>query len=96
MVDPTDVDIRFTLYGDDGELGEREPLGGRPAHKLGMLITVTAATQAIAHAVGANAAHVRSNLPITEHDGITARGEFARGEHGLKTQLKEAFGVHDP
>ncbi|MFC8597132.1 acyclic terpene utilization AtuA family protein [Isoptericola sp. NPDC057191] len=71
-VDPADVDIRFTLYGDDAVLGEREPLRGQPAHEIGVLLTVTAATQEIAHAVGATAAHVLSHLPIPEYDGLVS------------------------
>lgn len=71
-VDPADVDIRFTIYGDDGVLGAREPLSLDGVHEVGILLTVTAASQEIAHAVGATAAHVLSHLPIPEYDGLVS------------------------
>lgn len=70
-VSPDDVDIDFTLYGANGVLGEREP-EHTPSRELGILITVTAHTQEIAHSVCASVAHVVSHLPIPEYDGLAS------------------------
>jgi len=71
-VDPATVDIALTLYGDDGVLRDREPLRGRPGHELGVLLTVTAPRQDVAHSVAATVAHVLSHLPIPEYDGLVS------------------------
>ena len=71
-VSPDDVAIDFTVYGDDAVLGVREPAHTDQPRELGVLITVTAATQEIAHAVAATVAHVSSHLPIPEYDGLVS------------------------
>ena len=68
-VDPADVDINFRTYGNNGVLGERET-SIAASHELGLLITVTAPTQQIAHTVATFVAHVCSHLPIPEYDGL--------------------------
>ena len=70
-VDPGDVDISFRTYGRNGVLGERETSTVTP-HELGILITVTAPTQQIAHTVATFVAHASSHLPIPEYDGLAS------------------------
>jgi hypothetical protein len=70
-VDPDDVDISFRAYGRNGVLGERETSTAIP-HELGILITVTAPTQQIAHTVATFVAHASSHLPIPEYDGLVS------------------------
>ncbi|MEU6098315.1 acyclic terpene utilization AtuA family protein [Streptomyces sp. NPDC047079] len=50
-VNPDDIDIDYRLYGKDAVLGNRDPDREQPVHELGVLITVTAPTQEVAHAV---------------------------------------------
>ena len=70
-VDPADVDISFRTYGHNGVLGERETSTVTP-HELGILITITAPTQQIAHTVATFVAHASSHLPIPEYDGLVS------------------------
>jgi hypothetical protein len=71
-VDPDDVTIDYRLYGQDAVLGARDPERERPVHELGVLITVTALTQEIAHAVATFVAHASSHLPIPEYQGLAS------------------------
>jgi hypothetical protein len=70
-VDPDTVDISYRLYGRDAVLGSRETHTGRP-HELGILITITAPTQELAHSVATFVAHGSSHLPIPEYDGLVS------------------------
>ena len=71
-VDPDEVTIGYRLYGQDAVLGARDPERDRPVHELGVLITVTAPTQDIAHAVATFVTHVSSHLPIPEYQGLAS------------------------
>ncbi|MEZ0094453.1 acyclic terpene utilization AtuA family protein [Streptacidiphilus sp. EB129] len=71
-VDPDDVDIDYRLYGQDAVLGPLDPDRDRPPHELGVLITVTAPTQPIAHAVATFVAHISAHLPIPQYDGLAS------------------------
>ncbi|MGW6194681.1 acyclic terpene utilization AtuA family protein [Kribbella sp. NPDC055110] len=70
-VDPGSVDISYRLYGRDAVLGDLEPETAQP-HEVGVLVTVTAATQEIAHSVATFVSHVSSHLPIPEYDGLVS------------------------
>ena len=72
QVDPADVTIDYRLYGRDAILGTYEPARDEPVHELGVLITITAPTQQIAHAVATFVAHASAHLPIPEYDGLTS------------------------
>ena len=71
-VDPDDVDIDYRLYGRDAVLGANDPDRDRPVHELGVLITVTAPTQAVAHAIATFVAHSSSHLPIPQYEGLAS------------------------
>ena len=75
-VDPDDVDIDYRLYGQDAVLGALDPDRGRTPHELGVLITVTAPTQAVAHAVATFVAHTSSHLPIPQYEGLASTVAF--------------------
>lgn len=69
-VDPADVTIGYRLYGRDAVLGERDPERDAPVHELGVLITVTAPSQHLAHAVATFVAHASAHLPVPGYDGL--------------------------
>ncbi|WP_194909066.1 acyclic terpene utilization AtuA family protein [Catenulispora rubra] len=71
-VDPDDIDIDYRLYGRNAVLGVNDPDRDRPVHELGVLITVTAPTQAVAHAVATFVAHASSHLPIPQYEGLAS------------------------
>ncbi|MBF9066638.1 acyclic terpene utilization AtuA family protein [Streptacidiphilus fuscans] len=71
-VNPDDVDIDYRLYGQDAVLGPLDPQRFDEVHELGVLITVTAPTQEIAHAVSTFVAHISSHLPIPGYDGLAS------------------------
>lgn len=71
-VDPADVTIDYRLYGRDAVLGEHDPQRDEPLHELGVLITITAPTQQIAHAVATFVAHASAHLPIAGYDGLAS------------------------
>jgi hypothetical protein len=71
-VDPAEVTIDYRLYGRDAVLGARDPARDEPAHELGVLITVTAPTQPIAHAVATFVAHASAHLPVPGYDGLAS------------------------
>jgi hypothetical protein len=75
-VDPDDIDIDYRLYGHDAVLGPRDPDRDRPAHELGVLITITAPTQAVAHAIATFVAHTSSHLPIPQYEGLASTIAF--------------------
>jgi hypothetical protein len=71
-VDPDEVDIDYRLYGRDAILGPHDPARDEPVHELGVLITVTAPTQHLAHAISTFVAHASSHLPVPEYDGLAS------------------------
>ena len=71
-VDPADIAIDYRLYGRDGVLGTHDPARDEAVHELGVLITVTAPTQEIAHAVATFVTHASAHLPIPEYDGLAS------------------------
>ena len=71
-VDPADVTIDYRLYSRDAILGAHEPARDEAVHELGVLITVTAPTQQIAHAVATFVAHASAHLPIPEYEGLAS------------------------
>jgi hypothetical protein len=75
-VDPDDIDIDYRLYGRHAVLGVRDPDRDKPAHELGVLITITAPTQAVAHAIATFVAHSSSHLPIPQYEGLASTVAF--------------------
>jgi hypothetical protein len=70
-VEPDSIDIGYRFYGRNAVLGDRETHTAQP-HELGVLITVTAPTQELAHSVATFVAHASSHLPIPEYDGLVS------------------------
>ena len=75
-VDPDVIDIDYRLYGQDAVLGANDPDREKPVHELGVLITVTAPTQAVAHAISTFVAHSSSHLPIPQYEGLASTIAF--------------------
>ena len=75
-VDPDDIDIDYRLYGQDAVLGVRDPDREMPVHELGVLITITAPTQAVAHAIATFVTHASSHLPIPQYEGLASTVAF--------------------
>ncbi|MEY9962685.1 hypothetical protein ABIA33_000711 [Streptacidiphilus sp. MAP12-16] len=75
-VNPDDIDIDYRLYGQDAVLGPLDRDREQPAHELGVLITITAPTQAVAHAVATFVAHSSSHLPIPQYEGLASTVAF--------------------
>ncbi|MDR6173026.1 hypothetical protein QE364_001726 [Nocardioides zeae] len=69
QVDPDTVDIDFRIYGAGAVLGEHEPDKLTPG-EVGVLVTVTAPTQQVAHSIATFVAHATSHLPVPEYDGL--------------------------
>jgi hypothetical protein len=69
--DPATVDISYRTYGVNAVLGANE-LPGPPPREVGVLITITAPTQALAHDVATFVAHASSHLPIPQYDGLVS------------------------
>lgn len=67
---PEDYDIHYRIYGRDGVMGTMEPLRGQVAHEVGVLITITAPTQAYATKIASFVAHISAHLPVPEYEGI--------------------------
>ncbi len=67
---PKDYDINYRLYGRDGVMGEREPLRHSQPHEVGVLITITAPTQAYATKIASFVAHVSAHLPVSAYEGL--------------------------
>jgi len=72
QVDPSSIEIRYLIYGRDAVLGELEPLRHETGHEVGVLITVTAPTQELAHAIMTFVAHASAHLPIPEYHGLVS------------------------
>jgi hypothetical protein len=70
-IDPATVDISYRSYGVDAVLGVNELPGAAP-REVGVLITVTAPTQALARDVATFVAHASSHLPIPQYDGLVS------------------------
>jgi hypothetical protein len=68
-VDPDDVDISYRFYGLGAVLTGTEPA---PLHadEVGVLITITAQEQRLAHDIATFVAHASSHLPIPEYEGL--------------------------
>jgi hypothetical protein len=69
---PQDYDIHYRLYGRDGVLGGAEPRRGDTPWEVGVLITITAPTQAYATKIASMVAHVSAHLPVPEYEGIVS------------------------
>jgi hypothetical protein len=67
---PQDYDIHYRLYGRDGVLGGAEPRRDDTPWEVGVLITITAPTQAYATKIATMVAHVSAHLPVPEYEGI--------------------------
>jgi hypothetical protein len=67
---PQDYDIHYRLYGRDGVLGGAEPRRDDTPWEVGVLITITAPTQASATKIATMVAHVSAHLPVPEYEGI--------------------------
>jgi hypothetical protein len=67
---PADYDIHYRLYGRDGVMGALEPLRDRQPHEVGVLITITAPTQAYASKIAGFVAHVSAHLPVSAYEGL--------------------------
>jgi acyclic terpene utilization AtuA family protein len=79
------VQVTFRRYGVDGVMGVMEPTPAM-GHEVGILVEITAPTQAIADSIGKAAAHVAAHYAVPEYSGlITALafpyspGELSRG-----------------
>jgi hypothetical protein len=69
-VDASKVDIRYRIYGMNAVMGVYEPQAREWGHEIGVLITITAPTQALATKVATFVAHASSHLPIPEYHGL--------------------------
>jgi hypothetical protein len=70
---PGDVDISYRLYGIDAVMGALEPSPpSSPPHEIGVLISVTAASQELATKVATLVAHVSAHLPIPGYEGLVS------------------------
>lgn len=67
-----DYDIHYRIYGRDGVMGVLEPRRDETAHEVGVLITVTAPTQAHATKIASFVAHISAHLPVPEYEGIVS------------------------
>jgi hypothetical protein len=70
--DPGDVDIAFRFYGSGAVLGFHELATLPTAHEVGVLITITAPDQRLAHDVATFVAHAASHLPIPQYEGLVS------------------------
>lgn len=71
-VDTTTIDIRFRFYGVDAVLGDNELPTETEPREIGVLITITAPTQELAHDIATFVAHTSSHLPIPQYDGLVS------------------------
>jgi hypothetical protein len=67
--------VQFRRYGLDGSMGESEPVG-RPAHEIGLVIEVLAATQELSRMIARSSAHVALHYPIAKWDGLISAIAF--------------------
>jgi hypothetical protein len=69
-IGPADYAIGIRIYGRDGVMGRLEPRRAELGHEVGLLITVTAETQATAKAIAKSFAHFALHFPIPEWRGL--------------------------
>jgi hypothetical protein len=69
---PRDYDINYRLYGRDGVLGAAEPRRHETPWEIGVLITITAPTQAYATKIASMVSHVSAHLPVPAYEGIVS------------------------
>ncbi len=69
---PRDYDIHYRLYGKDGVLGAAEPRRDEMPWEVGVLITITAPTQAYATKIASMVAHISAHLPVPAYEGIVS------------------------
>lgn len=67
---PDDYKIAYRIYGRDGVMGVLEPERGEVGHEVGVLITVTAPTQALATKIATFVTHASAHLPVPDYEGI--------------------------
>ena len=67
---PEDYDINFRLYGMGVVMGSLEVEKQPAPTEVGVLITVTAPTQAYASKIASFVAHVSAHLPVPGYDGL--------------------------
>jgi hypothetical protein len=66
-----DYDINYRIYGRDAVMGKLEPDRDlHTPHEIGVLITITAATQSLATKIASFVSHVSAHLPVPEYEGI--------------------------
>lgn len=75
-IDEGQYDLRWRIYGKDAVLGPAEPMPQSEGHELGVLITVVAATQKVADAIGAIAWHTALHEPLPEYSGLVSNLAF--------------------
>jgi hypothetical protein len=71
-LDPAAVDIGFRFYGAGAVLGERELPALPTPRELGVLITVTAPDQRLAHDIATFVTHAAAHLPIPQYEGLVS------------------------
>lgn len=70
-VGPDDYSIHTRVYGRDGTMGEAEPRTNRPLpHEVGLVFTVTAATEEISAVIAKSFSHLACHYPIPEWGGL--------------------------
>lgn len=72
LVKPDSYDVNYRIYGRDTVLGAAEPRRGELPWEVGILITVTASSQALATKIATMVAHVSAHLPIPQYEGIVS------------------------
>jgi hypothetical protein len=71
-IDPAAVDIAFRFYGAGAVLGEHELPALPIPRELGVLITVTAPDQRLAHDIATFVTHAAAHLPIPQYEGLVS------------------------
>jgi hypothetical protein len=69
---PEAVNVSFLFYGIDAVLGDNELPDLPLPREVGVLITITAPTQPLAHDVATFVAHASSHLPIPQYEGLVS------------------------
>jgi len=69
---PESVNVRFLFYGIDAVLGDNELPDLPLPREVGVLITITAPTQELAHDVATFVAHASAHLPIPQYEGLVS------------------------
>ncbi|MES2898882.1 MAG: acyclic terpene utilization AtuA family protein [Pseudomonadota bacterium] len=70
VLKPSDYDIHYRIYGRDGVMGELDPMRHLQAREVGVLITITAPSQAYATKIASLVAHVSAHLPVSAYEGL--------------------------